>query len=110
MKTLNKLKTFLVIFCLATTGLVLVTTSGCISSGSPHETVTQDKEDHDINARVVASLQATDYQFPHVKVETVDRTVKLTGSVDTPAHKEEAGQLAQQGINVKMVINHIAVR
>jgi osmotically-inducible protein OsmY len=106
---LNKLKTFSVILCLATTGMVLVTASGC-SSGRPHETLSQDREDRDITSRVEAALHATDYKFSDVKVETINRTVNLSGSVDTAAHNDEAGLLAQQGVDVKEVSNHITVR
>jgi hyperosmotically inducible protein len=106
---MNKLKTFSVVLWLATAGMVLVTASGC-STGRPHETLSQDKEDRDITSRVEAALQATDYKFPDVKVQTVDRTVKLRGSVDTDAHKDEAGHLAQQGVDVKEVRNYIAIR
>jgi osmotically-inducible protein OsmY len=107
MKILNQLKTFLVILCVATTGTALVT--GCYS-GRPHETLTQDREDRVITSRVEGALQGTDYKFPDVKVETIDRSVRLTGSVDTPAHRDEAGELAQQAGDVKEVINHINVR
>jgi osmotically-inducible protein OsmY len=106
---LNKIKTFSVILFLATAGMVVMTSSGCYS-GPPHETGSQDQEDHDITSRIQAALQATDYKFPDVKVETIDRTVKLSGSVDTGAHKDEASVLAQQGGDVREVINHIAVR
>jgi osmotically-inducible protein OsmY len=106
---LNKLKTFSAILCLAAAGMVLVTASGCYT-GTPHETLNQDQRDRDINSRVEASMQATDYKFSDVKVETINRTVKLSGSVDTAAHKDEAGLLAQQGGDVKEVTNHITVR
>jgi osmotically-inducible protein OsmY len=106
---LNKFKTSSAILCLATAGTLLVTASGCFS-GTPHETLSQDREDRDITSRVEASLQATDYKFSDVKVETIDRTVKLDGSVDTVAHKDEAALWAEQGVDVKEVSNHITVR
>ena len=109
MKILNKFKLFSVILCLATAG-TLVTTTGCISSGRPHETLSQDQEDRAITSRVESAMQATDYKFPDVKVETIDRAVHLKGSVDTAARKDEPGQLAQQGVDVKEVINQVAVR
>jgi len=109
MKILNKLKTFSVILCLAAAGMVLVTASGC-SSGRPHETLSQDQEDRDITSRVESALHATDYKFSDVKVETIKRTVKLSGSVDTAAHKDEVALLAQQGVDVKEVTNHITVK
>lgn len=84
--------------------------SGCSSSDRPHETLSQNQEDRDITSRVESGLHATDYKFPDVKVETVNRAVKLSGSVDTAAHKDEAGLLAQQGVDVKEVINHVTVR
>jgi osmotically-inducible protein OsmY len=86
-----------------------MTASGC-STGRPHETLSQDREDRDITSRVEAALQGTDYKFPDVKVETINRAVELRGSVDTAAHKDEAGLLAQQGGDVKEVTNHITVR
>ena len=109
MKILNKLKTFPVILYLAMAATVLATASGC-SSGRPHETLSQDREDRDITSRVNAALQAADYKFSDVKVETINRTVKLSGSVDTSDHRDEAGLLAQRCIDVNEVINHIAVR
>lgn len=109
MKFLHNLKTFSVVLCFVTAGMVLATSSGCVSSGRPHETITQDQEDRNITSRVEANLHATDYTFPDVKVETIDRTVYLRGSVDTSAHKDEAGRVAQ-GVDVKEVINHITVR
>jgi len=109
MKILNKLKMFPVILRLAIGSIVLVTAGGCYS-GRPHETLGQDREDRVITSRVEAALQATDYKFPDVKVETINRTVKLSGSVDTPAHKDEAGLLAQQAGDVNEVINHITIR
>jgi osmotically-inducible protein OsmY len=109
MKILNKLKTFATILCLTATGMVLLSTSGCYS-GQPHETASQDREDRVITSRVEAALNATDYRFPDVKVKTVDRTVKLKGSVDTTDEKDQASLLAQQGGDVKEVMNHITVR
>jgi osmotically-inducible protein OsmY len=105
----NKLKMFSVILCLATAGMVLVTASGC-STGRPHQTSSQDQEDRDITSRVASALHATDYKFSDVKVETINRAVNLNGSVDTAAHKDEAGLFAEQGVDVKEVINHITVR
>ena len=105
----NKLKTLSVIPCLATAGMVLVTVSGC-STGRPHQTGSQDQEDRDITSRVASALHATDYKFSDVKVETINRAVDLDGSVDTAAHKDEASLIAQQGVDVKEVINHIIVR
>jgi osmotically-inducible protein OsmY len=110
MKILKRLKTLSAILCVATAGTVLVIASGCSSSDRPHETLSQNQEDRDITSRVESGLHATDYKFPDVKVETVNRAVKLSGSVDTAAHKDEAGLLAQQGVDVKEVINHVTVR
>lgn len=110
MKNLHSLKTLVAVLTLSIAGLGLVGTTGCVSSGRPHETVTQDQEDRDITSRVEAALRATDYKYPDVKVETIDRAVKLTGSVDTSAHKDEAGLLAQQGGDVKEVENHVTVQ
>jgi osmotically-inducible protein OsmY len=109
MKILNKLKTFATTLCLTAAGMVLVTASGCYS-GRPHQTSSQDREDRVITSRVEAALNATDYRFPDVKVETIDRTVKLKGSVDTRDEKDQASLLAEQGGDVKEVMNHITVR
>jgi len=80
--------------------MVLVTASGC-SSGRPHETLSQDQEDRDITSRVESALHATDYKFSDVKVETINRTVKLSGSVEPQLTKDEAGLSSQQGVGVK---------
>jgi osmotically-inducible protein OsmY len=110
MKSIKRLNAFSGILCVAAAGTVLVTASGCISSGRPHETLTQDQEDRDITSRVETGLHATDYKFPDVKVETINRAVELSGAVDSAAHKNEAGLLAQQGVDVKEVINHVTIR
>jgi osmotically-inducible protein OsmY len=110
MKTLHSLKTLVAVLTLSVAGMGLVSSTGCISSGRPHETISQDQEDRDITSRVEAALRATDYQYPDVKVETIDRAVKLSGSVDSSHHKDEAGRLAQQGVDVKEVINHVSVQ
>jgi osmotically-inducible protein OsmY len=108
MKTLDKIKSVPAI--MAAAGMLLVITNGCVSSGRPHETLTQDQEDRAITSRVESAFQGTDYKYPDVKVETINRTVELKGSVDTAAEKDEAGRLAELGIDVRAVDNRISVR
>jgi osmotically-inducible protein OsmY len=67
-------------------------------------------EDSRTAERVRETLAAgPDYKYDGVKVIVVDGVVRLSGTVDTPARKSRAGELAGQVMGVRRVENGLSV-
>jgi osmotically-inducible protein OsmY len=110
MKVFNAGRTFFAIVCLATGSMVLLT-DGCSTYNRTHETDSEYAVDAALSAHVSAALAATGgYKFSDVQVNTFKSRVQLSGFVDTPAHKDQAGTVAQQVDGVKEIINNIIVK
>src|ERR1700690_2180922 len=109
MKVLDAIKTLSLVVCLAAGGMTMVT-AGC-STDRTHESSDEATEDAAISARVVSALADTGgYKFSDVQVNTFKRRVQLSGFVDSDAHKNQAGTVAQQVDGIKEVINNITVK
>jgi hyperosmotically inducible protein len=112
MKVWNTFKTFFVIVCLAagTTG-IMTATAGCSTYNRTHESDEEAAADQSLTSHVMAALADTGgYKFSDVQVNTFKGRVQLSGFVDTSAHKDQAGSVAQQVDGVKEVINNITVK
>ncbi len=68
-------------------------------------------EDSRTAERVREALAAgTDYKYDGVKVITSNGVVQLSGSVNTSAQRNSAGEVASEVVGVKDVVNNIAVK
>jgi osmotically-inducible protein OsmY len=68
-------------------------------------------EDSRTAERVREALAAgADYKYDGVKVTAADGVVQLSGSVNTSAQKNSAGEVASKVVSVKEVVNNLAVK
>ncbi len=88
--------------------VALVLTGGCRSlTGRSME---QWVEDRTITAKVKTRLaDGTAANFTRIHVDTYDRTVYLTGGVETPEMKRRAEEIARKVSQVDLVVNNIHV-
>jgi osmotically-inducible protein OsmY len=105
---MNTIRSLSVILCLATSTLILA--PGCASS--PTKASTGEYIDDSVITTKVKTALVRDDSTPGsaIKVETFKGAVQLSGFVDTPAQKAQAGVVASRVEGVKEVVNNITVK
>ncbi len=105
------LNTLGLIICLATVPF-LVGVTGCATSSRYTRNETEEIRDRDTSARVVAALADAKHgrYFSGVNVDTYKEVVQLSGFVNTPDLKNQAGTVARDAAGGREIRNNITVK
>jgi hyperosmotically inducible periplasmic protein len=90
--------------------IALATLVGCQSDGGSR-TAGRRKDDNAVTKSVKNDLKHDPvYKFDGVSVETYDGIVQLSGFVDSPEQKTQAGQVASTTEGAHQIVNNIIVK